>query len=80
MGAECEGQDPETESMELGYCVVYLEGAYRSSVLLQSSTGVYYDSFSDFLPRRLVKKCSLESVSHKLYTRAYCKSEGAGFV
>ena len=50
MGAECEGQDPETESMELGYCVVYLEGAYRSSVLLQSSTGVYYD----FLPRRLV--------------------------
>ena len=78
MGAECEGQDPETESMELGYCVVYLEGAYRSSVLLQSSTGVYYD----FLPRRLVKKCSLESVSHKLShdTRAYCKSEGAGFV
>ena len=76
MSAECEGQDPETESMELGYCVVYLEGAYRSSVLLQSSTGVYYD----FLPRRLVKKCSRESVSHKLYTRAYCKSEGAGFV
>ena len=76
MSAECEGQDPETESMEPGYCVVYLEGAYRSSVLLQSSTGVYYD----FLPRRLVKKCSRESVSHKLYTRAYCKSEGAGFV
>ena len=62
--------------MELGCCAVYLEDACTTSVLLQSSTGVYYD----FLPRRLVKKCSLESVSHKLYTRAYCKSEGAGFV
>ena len=75
MSAECEGQDPETESMELGYCVVYLEGAYRSSVLLQSGTGV-----CALLPRRLVGRSSLDSVSHKLYTRAYCKSEGAGFV
>ena len=43
MGSECRGRDPEAESMELGCCAVYLEDVSQctTSVLLQSSTGVY---------------------------------------
>jgi hypothetical protein len=48
---------------------------YTTGVLLQSGTGV-----RAFLPRRLVKSLSRDSISHKLYMRAYCKSEGADFV
>ena len=75
LDAECKGRDPETESMELGCCAarVYLEVAYRSSVLLQSGTGVYYD----FLPRCLFGGRSRDSSSRKCNTRACCRSEGA---
>ena len=54
MGAKCKGQDPEAQSMELGCCAVYLEDVYTTSVLLQSSMGVYYD----FLLGQFVEGCS----------------------